>query len=513
MKSHGKLHIPPAKNLLIQYLKGKAEGLTKTPKIFEGTSKKPFTTVWRVQNKEGVGPYSDPDVDPYHFADPEKTTEDLDHDPGTQPVPESDPGFTAEDRRIATHTPAVKFGFASKEHLNRWFSGEELARLAEMGHKPVKVKAAKVWSSGKQAFFERFVAPQRAAKLKKSFDYSDKEEPIEVKPGSTRLRLVRDLAAAGNEGMIHVKDLKRQGHDTAALGLAAAQEPGKLGYISGKSIQNHIDKIRPMKFLAGQGTYEGEQQKHSQERQHLFVLKAHPETLQNMGPEAAQYLESANELSARSGHPTHDPNTLGWVRYTRGGDGHIHVDEVQTDLHIPISKKVEGESAMLQHLNEVPPEFIDSALRQGTITEDQAQKLRSLRGQDLQSLVQRGRQMFSQREDLSDENHNKLMEHAFAGHHPNSVVHEAFLEWLRQNPENVGKTVELWHAGPKAELTLFNPGEAAPVHMQETYSDQPRKMGYKPSEYGSITTQKNPQHKGKKTWQSILRKSAKPLKR
>ena len=48
-----------------------------------------------------------------------------------------------------------------------------------------------------------------------------------------------------------------------------------------------------------------------------------------------------------------------------------------------------------------------------------------------------------------------------------------------------------------------------PVHMIEGYSNIPKKMDYKPSEYGDISTQKTPERKGEKTWAKTLLKSLK----
>jgi hypothetical protein len=54
--------------------------------------------------------------------------------------------------------------------------------------------------------------------------------------------------------------------------------------------------------------------------------------------------------------------------------------------------------------------------------------------------------------------------------------------------------------------------EPLPVHVQEGYSDIPKKMDYKPSEYGEISTQNSSELKGKKTWAKTLLKSFKKRK-
>jgi hypothetical protein len=43
--------------------------------------------------------------------------------------------------------------------------------------------------------------------------------------------------------------------------------------------------------------------------------------------------------------------------------------------------------------------------------------------------------------------------------------------------------------------------------MRETYGDIPRKMGYKKDKYGNMMTQNEPEHVGKETWSTKLRKA------
>lgn len=134
-----------------EYFLNKIESLRKMPKTFSPTSKKPYTTVYRMQNAAGEGPYHDTDIDD-DWQD-ESNAEN-------QPPPMSDRGFTGEDHE-ALMEPSVKFGFEDKAHAKKWFNSKEMKALKEKGHKLVPVKASHVWSSGKQAFFKKYVAPIR----------------------------------------------------------------------------------------------------------------------------------------------------------------------------------------------------------------------------------------------------------------------------------------------------------------------------------------------------------------
>ena len=57
----------------------------------------------------------------------------------------------------------------------------------------------------------------------------------------------------------------------------------------------------------------------------------------------------------------------------------------------------------------------------------------------------------------------------------------------------------------------MNDEEEIPVHMKVTYNQNPKKMGYKPSKYGELSTQDNPQLKDGPTWEHTLKKARKTL--
>lgn len=124
------------------------EPLRKAPLVFDAEThpdQKPYVEVWRMQNESGMGPYSRGDwMDTPHGVGPDEQ----------HPMPQND-NFDRQDV-TELHVMRHPFGFESMDHLNMWFSPVEQKRLAAHGFKPTRVKAKKVWSSGRQAFYEPY---------------------------------------------------------------------------------------------------------------------------------------------------------------------------------------------------------------------------------------------------------------------------------------------------------------------------------------------------------------------
>lgn len=95
--------------------------------------------VWRIQNKEGFGPY--------------RTCEDLwnfkTHRP--RPLPWYD-GFALEPMVLGFRGSAF-FGFTSKKDLNSWFPSKDRETLKALGYNVVRVKAKKIWKGYRQVIF------------------------------------------------------------------------------------------------------------------------------------------------------------------------------------------------------------------------------------------------------------------------------------------------------------------------------------------------------------------------
>lgn len=125
---------------------------TEAKKIFESSDTDPYLEIWRVQNDKGEGPYAG--------LDNEEWSEDSHADSPSHPNVGDDPGFNESDRKEFHEKTAergnVLFGFRTIDELKQWFSPVELENLKWLGFLPVRRKAANVWDSGKQVFFEPY---------------------------------------------------------------------------------------------------------------------------------------------------------------------------------------------------------------------------------------------------------------------------------------------------------------------------------------------------------------------
>jgi hypothetical protein len=292
-----------------------------------------------------------------------------------------------------------------------------------------------------------------------------------------------------------------------------------------------------------------EEQRHTYEPSEVFQLnftKEHADKMKESGVWGT--FKNMQEASKRSKHPVLD-NTIGWVRYTQDQQGNTHIDEIQSDF---------GQSFIKQAQKQ-----IKDALSSGQINQQQAEQAYA-----------------NAHAKWPEEHYNKINEILFNNKHPNEILHEAFLQHLRDN-NRVGSKVHIWDSKEKADLSgmsssgyinlqdigkiinndlsvgdrlppatvnhaknwikqqgmtpenweakskeiirqqrpLLSESEIesypisfpmpVPAHMQFTYNQHPKKMGYKPSKYGELETQHNPYLKGKSTWSDTLKKKEK----
>jgi predicted outer membrane protein len=299
----------------------------------------------------------------------------------------------------------------------------------------------------------------------------------------------------------------------------------------------HPDQINPKAYKDAL-----DDQQHTPEQSQVFQLKATPEHRKAMEDAGVhRTFDNVMEASRYSGHPT-DEHTLGWVRYTKGDDG-IHIDEVQSDFGQNLVKQAKKQA--------------QDAVANGQITQDQANIALNRAG-----------------EKYPQHHLEKIQSILFGDKNPNQVIHEAFLQNLRDTG-HAGKNVHIWNEVPKGNISLQNKPEGVvtydsvdnyrhnklvgrnmdhwgvagkhvenflaqnniqagddlvehkkknspysniavkysdpsviPSHMRSTYGQQPPKLGYKPSTYGQLKTQHNPNLKGKATWEQTLRKAS-----
>lgn len=98
--------------------------------------------VYRVQNKEGRGPYSI------------RGWEDSNHNDEQHPTPLHDfPLWPYRHRQDIEAPPNIKFGFSSLEQLRKWFSDRELTKLKKYGFDIVEIEAEVLYQSDKQVAF------------------------------------------------------------------------------------------------------------------------------------------------------------------------------------------------------------------------------------------------------------------------------------------------------------------------------------------------------------------------
>lgn len=225
-------------------------------------------------------------------------------------------------------------------------------------------------------------------------------------------------------------------------------------------------------------------QRHTYEPSEVFQLNVTPDHIKQM--KAAGVHDEFNRMmqeSRNSNHPV-TPKSVGWARYTQGEDG-THIDEIQSDFGQSFVKQ--GKAQIKQAAS--PEGFTGPDGNTVRITpEEAAHHTASLEGK------------------FSDAGHGKISKILFGDKHPNEVIHEALLQHLRDNG-HVGKEVQIWSPESKAPISgMTTKNRKLPGHMLATYGDQPKKMGYKPSKYGSLETQHNPSFQGNPTMSQKLSK-------
>lgn len=278
---------------------------------------------------------------------------------------------------------------------------------------------------------------------------------VEARFGTHRLRKARSIVGKAG-GQMHEKDLKALGIDLKKMGHGKLVD-GK-GMVTEDAITNHIASMPALKYHVSHDFYSGEHQSHVPgKEQHVFQLNASQDQLRELSK--AGLLTSYHEYLNHSAryHPHNITNGLGWVRYTKGKDGHIHIDEIQSDFN------------------------------------DVGAHASYVKG----------------RHDEEPGDWKKMYKKLWGGKNPTDVLHEAFHQHLRDQGR-IGKEVHIWDIDAKhknEELMGLDADKPAPHHAVNTYRNFPEKMGYEPAEYGSISTQKNTQYAGQKTHKIKMYKS------
>lgn len=213
-----------------------------------------------------------------------------------------------------------------------------------------------------------------------------------------------------------------------------------------------------------------QEQRHNYDHSDVFQLNwtnKHVKQMKEAGVYGTFQKFANNSKTDDSIHPE-GPNTIGWVRYTKGDDG-FHIDEIQS----PLGQDFHKSRAKQRR-----------AIEQGNLAPADAEK---------------------HKEQLA--HMDKINEILFGGttKHPNNVIHDAFHQYLRDQG-HTGKKVHIFQL-PEAQEKGGHRRDQPAAHMRETYDKWPKKQGgYKPAKYGEIQTQYGDRWKGKNTWGKVLRK-------
>jgi len=271
------------------------------------------------------------------------------------------------------------------------------------------------------------------------------KEHVNVKYNTTKLRKIRDHILAQGKTEMSPKDLPPGDWSVGRV---------SSGNISAQKIQEHIDRMSATRFTISHGTWAGAQ-RHSGESSKVFQVGLSTDTIQKL--KAAGVYGSFRKIydeNVTDAHP-HGPSGIGWVRWTGDQKG-VHIDEVQSDIGRQFGKYKEASS-------------------------------------DKQPLV-------------PDEHRQKIKAIVFSDRHPNEVLHEAFQQHLRDRGW-IDTPVHTWTPETKAPLSSLDANKPIPGHMQVTYRDIPKKMGWEEGRYGSLPTQKNKKLKDSTTVGDAVRKA------
>jgi 8-oxo-dGTP pyrophosphatase MutT (NUDIX family) len=338
---------------------------------------------------------------------------------------------------------------------------------------------------------------------------------VHVIHGTNKLREMRDFIDSKG-GTMSGKELAAAGMSLDSMGLAKLKGP--KGEVTSQVIQDHIDSLPSNhyhysttqygfnpdvedyedpghpdyeKYQDAERTdkddYAESEQRHTIEPSKVFQLNITPEKISELKNKGVwDTFSNMNHSSRKSGHPVGPHTGAGWLRYTTGKDGHF-IDEIQSDIGSSLVKKITSLS--------------QKGVDEGKITPE------------------KHKQNIADAEETYPEAHHKIInEVVFNGKDPSEVIHEAFLQHLRDKGET-NTPVSIWAPKGKASVSLQDKEANIPGHMIKTYEQTPKKMGYHPSEYGKtpaaqdVTTKKkeltqnNPKHLGKPTMSSVLRKS------
>lgn len=319
---------------------------------------------------------------------------------------------------------------------------------------------------------------------------------VQSKPGLAKLRIFRDKILENNpsKGELSPKDL---GQGPFGGNWKPVQE--KNGNISAKKIQELIDSHPSMDYNFSHEPWAGAQ-RHSEHDQRVFKLNVTSDHIKKM-KQAGVYnaFKKLSTYSQDSGHPSDSGHTLGWVRYEHHQDPATKAKEQHVKDKALVDKLHEGEKD--------PDEAVTDSIGAMAAAKEHDTvngKPEHIHVDEIQSdmgpnLIAKLRENPERARSMGvDPDHiEKVHKIVFGDHHPSEVLMEAFRQHHRdQGRHNI--PIHVLDAKTKAPISgqdTSDPKKPLPAHMQFTYSQMPKKMGFQPNKYGASAQQDSPQVK------------------
>jgi hypothetical protein len=282
------------------------------------------------------------------------------------------------------------------------------------------------------------------------------KERVTVKLGTHKMRAVRDHILGLGLDEAHPKQLPPGD-------WKAGRTP--QGLISAKKLQHYIDALPGTDFNVSHGKWDGAQ-RHNHEPSKVFRLALTNDMVRKLQAAGAygSFVNTNREVGQYHEMPV---TTVGWVRYTGTPKKGIHIDEIQSDFQNALADRLKGEAISSYGQHESGESVITAAYERGASIQN-------------------------------PQHHPTIRQILFGNKEPTEVLHEAFLQYLRDR----GHHKAVVHM-PSSEMTHqklqdeghIRKGRPIPAHMVHTYDSMPKKAGYQDAEYGEIPTQSNPKYK------------------
>jgi hypothetical protein len=343
-------------------------------------------------------------------------------------------------------------------------------------------------------------------------DVKSTPKPVSFSLDSNKARAMRDIVDQHGGSMPSAR-LKQMGHNLSDLKLSHLVDPH--GNISSEKLQAHINSLPKHTYHAVEGEHGFELgnmapakankevlntfiQRHTPQRSKVTMFEVTPTQELEMKQRGLwDTFKKFQEGAKASGHPMTEKG-FGWVRHTEGDDG-IHIDEVQSDFPKSLQDLTDHQIKNLKAIKNWDAKTTKYAKKyhpQGHLI-DQVKAIPDDR-------IEGAGAQFAQA--FGDEKLKAIHELLFKGQKPNQMLHEAFLQKLRDDGK-IGKPIHIWTPEGKGKIALSSQTEGIPGHMHETYGKIPSKIGYKPATYGEIATQSNPELRGMSTQKMNLTKA------